>query len=680
MKGKLGLSFALAMVLALVAILIGPAVQISPVDQVSNGGHDVIIGIPTIGQKITLTIGTDVEAAGTVDYVTDGVADDVQFQAALDALPAGGGKLRVLAGTYQFAAGVTRAIANITIQGTGRGTLINRNAAAPVFTAGGNNWVFRDFSTDAGGVDMGATTGFVRENLLLGVTYVGLDVSGDIIPTTNSTLDLGATALEFAQAWIDDFRNPGAIDIMPSGDTSDYITLLTTADRPLITGTGNYLVMGVDAVAGSATGVNDVLFGEDIEVDGIIYPDGGIRQAGTIDIRASGDIDDYAAFTTAANLPLLTGVGSYLSLGASAATGHGLGANDVLFGGAIEIDGILYPDSDVTLGTGTISGTGTLTIDAYTLGGAIVINNQAFEAGATNVKINTTSTSAGVIGTLTTEGTAGFTYRGSVVSTSPSATDTITTLQGVGQDNDAPQNTVVYGTYSIMIEDPSNASPDGEHEWTTLLAGGSNVAMTLGSAGNIWVDAYYEMTEIAAPGAGAANTARIYAFEGGGALTDLVAVFQDGSTDMFAQETTALDSPIFTYPSETEVRYILRKPHPGLQQFGALFPNGDFFVMRELEHHDAAKIAATTGSLGPLPTDWVITTVEQRVQKQLDILNPQLVQAQAGVVLAQANVDVASTQGELDSALAQKDLANKKVTNIQDHIALEQGRLPITME
>ncbi|NIV33247.1 MAG: hypothetical protein GWN58_28520 [Anaerolineae bacterium] len=47
---------------------------------------------------------------------------------------------------------------------------------------------------------------------------------------------------------------------------------------------------------------------------------------------------------------------------------------------------------------------------------------------------------------------------------------------------------------------------------------------------------YLELLEMAAPGAGGANTVRIYAVEDGGTLTDLAAVFQDGTVDIFAQE------------------------------------------------------------------------------------------------------------------------------------------------
>lgn len=112
------------------------------------------------------------------------------------------------------------------------------------------------------------------------------------------------------------------------------------------------------------------------------------------------------------------------------------------------------------------------------------------------------------------------------------------------------------------------------------LGGGTPVA-----TGVICGGRYIEVTEMGAPGAGAANTVRIYAFEGAGdALTDLCAVFQDGSIDVFAQEVTEPDSPIFQYPDATELVMTMRKPDRKTIQFVATFPDGRDFVMREIRY------------------------------------------------------------------------------------------------
>lgn len=87
------------------------------------------------------------------NYVCDGVADNVEIQAAIDALPVGGGKVVLLEGTYVFAATVTRAIDNITIQGQGRSTYISYDDATAIFNSGAQDrWMFKNFATDAGGI------------------------------------------------------------------------------------------------------------------------------------------------------------------------------------------------------------------------------------------------------------------------------------------------------------------------------------------------------------------------------------------------------------------------------------------------------------------------------------------------------------------------------------------------
>jgi hypothetical protein len=140
-------------------------------------------GIPVIGiGQNTITIGNEAYAAGVADYVCDGVQDNVQFFAAINALPAGGGELVVLAGTYNFSATVTRAINNITITGTGQGTYFTYNGVNPIFTAGGNNWKIQGVRTDAGGINMGATTGWLWINVNNGATaYDFRTPSGSIV-------------------------------------------------------------------------------------------------------------------------------------------------------------------------------------------------------------------------------------------------------------------------------------------------------------------------------------------------------------------------------------------------------------------------------------------------------------------------------------------------------------------
>jgi len=62
------------------------------------------------------------------DYVCDGVADEVQINAALNALPAAGGCVCLMEGTFTLAAAVTIPGNDITLSGTGKGTLLTTTA------------------------------------------------------------------------------------------------------------------------------------------------------------------------------------------------------------------------------------------------------------------------------------------------------------------------------------------------------------------------------------------------------------------------------------------------------------------------------------------------------------------------------------------------------------------------
>ncbi len=153
-----------------------------------------------VGIKSTFTIGMAGTAyAATADYVVDGAADDVQAQAALNALPNTGGKLIFYAGNYVFTATVARAIPNVTIEGSGKATYFAYNGSTPSFSAGSQaGWVFKDFRTDAGYLTVANDTRVVNVN----------NGSYTVAPTGAATFIVAsatATANEKANAnWICD--------------------------------------------------------------------------------------------------------------------------------------------------------------------------------------------------------------------------------------------------------------------------------------------------------------------------------------------------------------------------------------------------------------------------------------------------------------------------------------------
>lgn len=160
----------LAVVLAMA--LAFPIHVIYPSGGVLDGDNAVI----KIGRtEFQIVIG-DAAAAQTADYTCDGTDDHVQFQAALDALPAAGGQIFILSGDYVWgnAQTVTRAIDDVTIIGVGMAVYISGDGVTSLFDAGGNNWVFSNLETDAGGIDMGATTDWMWLHINVDSTYYAL--------------------------------------------------------------------------------------------------------------------------------------------------------------------------------------------------------------------------------------------------------------------------------------------------------------------------------------------------------------------------------------------------------------------------------------------------------------------------------------------------------------------------
>lgn len=62
----------------------------------------------------------------TADYICDGTADEVEINAAIAALPSGGGKVLLLEGTYNISDTITISKENATLEGMGsRNTILN---------------------------------------------------------------------------------------------------------------------------------------------------------------------------------------------------------------------------------------------------------------------------------------------------------------------------------------------------------------------------------------------------------------------------------------------------------------------------------------------------------------------------------------------------------------------------
>lgn len=483
----------------LVSILVS-SLGIQVADRSNVVGNPIKIGV---GNEKVITLGHVAYASVLVDYTYDGVDDNVQFQAALDALPATGGRIvDVSAVQKNFSATVTRAIPNVTIVGSGQGSYFANDGGTALFTAGGNNWKFEDLRTDAGGINMGATTGWQWINVNNG--------SGTVY----------------------DLRTPAG-SIVNGAFTANTLNTHTIP-------------------------------------------------AGT---------DTFAMLAATQEL-----------------------TNKTL-------------NASVAKGTWTASGT--WTIPAVTLGGTLTLNGQTLDAGSGGALITTSASDNGlIIRTSVASGDGARFYLSR-------SSNTIAVGNEIGdiyfQGKDAVGGYFQWGLIENEITDVGDGTEAALFRWNLANAGGSNVAMTLSSAGTGWfdknleVDEYIQQTEMAAPGAGAANTVRTYAVVGGDTLTDYSAVFQDGTVVIIAEETTPLDSPIFKQPSGVTVIEKMIKPHPGLIQFVMEYPTGEQFVIRQIEYHDAEKIAANDGSESTiLPDGWEVTTSRERIDKQVGILDKEI--------------------------------------------------------
>jgi len=251
MTKKILVMLSVAMVFALV-------VTAFPLHIEQGNPDNAVLRIGTGEGDYYLTIGNPASAADA-DYTCDGADDDVTFQTALDALPSSGGQLFVLTGNYSFADSttVTRAIDNVSIIGVGPAVSFEGDGATAIFTAGGNNWLFSNFETDAGGLAMGATTNWMWLNIFVDTSYYPLRTDSINIEDHSARHGVGGTDTIFPAdpnadkylMWDDD---PGQLSWEDGGGIGDMdkATYDTDEDGDIDTAAG-----GTEWDSSGATGV-----------------------------------------------------------------------------------------------------------------------------------------------------------------------------------------------------------------------------------------------------------------------------------------------------------------------------------------------------------------------------------------------------------------------------------------
>ena len=463
--------------------------------------------------------------------------------------------------------------------------------------------------TTSGTVTGGTLAGTLSTAAQTNVTSVGA-LDGGSITSNFGTIDTGASTITTTG-----LISGGSLDIdnvLINGTTighTDDTDLLTVADG-ILTLAGKLIVDGDRSLTPGDGGA--------IHLDTHTVTDSNTSGSGTATKYTHVNIEAPTLAATNSSVTTTNAATLYISAAATAGTNQTITNNYALWvdSGATRFDGAVTVDGNLTFtGAQTIGTTsGDITLDPT--GGSIIIDQGAADVKGIDLRNSDVSHAmtaltdantyfsvqkvnngqGGVFMRGLTDGASQcpFFIRSTFGNASPSNTAII--LQGAKSDGSTGEEALASGEQLLEISNYGTVQfrvyGDGRTHWS----GGG----------------YLELVERAAPGAGAANTARIYSIVDGGGLTDLAAVFQDGTVDIFAQESTPLDSPIFTYPSGTEVRIVMRKPHPGKQVFEMVYPGGEAFVLREIEHYDVDQIAASVGSVGSLPGDWDVTTAAER--------------------------------------------------------------------
>lgn len=172
----------------------------------------------------TIVIATD----GSGDFNCDGIADDVEIQAAIDSLPAGGGCIYMKEGDYLIEQSINLDIESLGIFGCGWATRIYTNNNIPMFHITQGHVTLSDFQIEgngAGAINYGIYADNADEltiqNLWIHDTgYIGIYLymstdcvlNGNFIEETNCGISAdGSGSLRFHDNFIKDAITSGVI-------------------------------------------------------------------------------------------------------------------------------------------------------------------------------------------------------------------------------------------------------------------------------------------------------------------------------------------------------------------------------------------------------------------------------------------------------------------------------------
>lgn len=176
--------------------------------QQEHGGHLSYLSVRTASLVVAASDASQWEK-DQADYLCDGTADDVEIQEAVDALPAGGGKVLLSSGIFTLAAEISRAIANVSILGSGSATRLVNDASTSLITAGSQlAWDLGEFDVDAGSINIGTGAGTIAHYWLNGV-WTKLDAGQGQVQYQDTLLAL-SEVLDLKDTNIEVVATPGA--------------------------------------------------------------------------------------------------------------------------------------------------------------------------------------------------------------------------------------------------------------------------------------------------------------------------------------------------------------------------------------------------------------------------------------------------------------------------------------
>lgn len=408
--------------LLIAALIIGYGLQLEfmPSSNAANQAAAITVGDQVVAR---VTLGT-VEAAGTVDYVLDGTADNVQFQLALNALPLTGGILNMVStGTIDFDAAVTRAIPNVVIMGAGLGSAFTLDGINAPFIAGGNGWQFINCTFDVA-PNMGATTGWSWSNVVAaGVNYdsrnpsysvVGGTITGNLTGNVSGSAGSAGTAVTATNvsggtasvtSLTDSGLTSGRIPVAGAGgllgdDTgltyNSGTDTLTTTNLTAPTGrTATYVIAASDATAQEKAQADVVCDGtaDEVEINAAITAIGKgkiVFTSGTFYINAAINIPDTSSDLTLEG----AGKGDWEQDGATIfrfthanGTIYAYGSDASTFVRGISISNIKFFDNTAALAVTAIHFRYALNVAVKNCGFNNIVNNSILAEGVYGITI-----------------------------------------------------------------------------------------------------------------------------------------------------------------------------------------------------------------------------------------------------------------------------------------------------